>query len=272
MKTTATENSTTSQSLVDAQYLETAAATLQRHKRLSYAALHVPVDGSVLDLGCGPGTDTVPLAQRVVPQGRVVGVDADAAMIAAADQRAVSAGVRDRVTHHLGDAALLPFASDSFDAARSERLFQHLDHPDQALAEMIRVTRPGGRIVVLDTDWASVSIASDEVDIERTLSRIRAERYIRNGYAARTLFRYFREQRLEDIDLTPLPLLLTNHTLVRELGMLDPVEEIALSTGAISLGELALWLDGLLQAELSGAFFASVTMVMASGEKHFATQ
>jgi len=267
MKTAATSRSTTIPSLVDTHYLASAAATLQRYKQLSYAVLRVPVEGAVLDVDCGPGTDTIPLAQLVVPQGRVVGVDADATMIASATQRAVSAGVSDRVTHHLGDAVTLPFAADTFDATRSERLFQHLEHPEQALAEMIRVTRPRGRVVVLDTDWATVSIASPEIEVERTLARIRAERYVRNGYAARTLYRLFREQGLEEIELTPLPLILTDHALVRELGVLDQVEELALATGQISLGELALWLDGLLDADAAGAFFASVTMIMAVGRK-----
>lgn len=267
MSTAAPTRSMTAPSLVDTQYLANAAATLQRYKQLSYAALHVPVAGTVLDLGCGPGTDTIPLAQLVVPQGWVVGVDVDAAMITAASQRAASAGVSDRVTHHLGDATRLPFAANAFDVARSERLFQHLDHPEQALAEMIRVTRPGGRIVVLDTDWATVSIASSEIDVERTLARVRAERYVRNGYAARTLYRLFREQGLQEIELTPLPLILTDYPLVRELGALDQVEELALATGAISLGELALWLEGLVEAEATQTFFASVTMILAVGQK-----
>jgi ubiquinone/menaquinone biosynthesis C-methylase UbiE len=267
MQTTETQSSTTIPSLVDAQYLASAAATLQRYKQLSYAALRVPVDGVALDLGCGPGTDTIPLAQQVVSQGRMVGVDADATMIAAADQRAVNAGVSDRVTHHLGDATRLPFVDNSFDAARSERLFQHLDHPEQALAEMIRVTRPGGRIVVLDTDWATASIAHPEIDVERMLARVRAERYVRNGYAARTLYRLFREQRLQEIELMPLPLLVTEHVLARELGVLDQVEELALAMGAISLGDLALWLDGLLESETTGTFLASVTMLLVVGQK-----
>jgi hypothetical protein len=67
--------------------------------------------------------------------------------------------------------------------------------------------------------------------------------------------------------LTPLPLVLTNYSQVLELGMLDRVEQAALATGAMSLGELALWLEALADAEESQTFFATVTMMLVSGRK-----
>src|SRR5664280_2662475 len=57
-----------------------------------------------------------------------------------------------------GDARDLPFPAGSFDACRAERVFQHLPDPLRALTEMIRVTRPGGRVLVLDTDWGTTAV------------------------------------------------------------------------------------------------------------------
>jgi ubiquinone/menaquinone biosynthesis C-methylase UbiE len=59
------------------------------------------------------------------------------------------------VEFYPGNVYQLDFAENSFDAARAERLFEHLDHPKLALVEMIRVTRPGGRIVVASPDLDS---------------------------------------------------------------------------------------------------------------------
>ena len=57
-----------------------------------------------------------------------------------------------------GDISRLDIDDASFDGAHCERVFQHLDTPDAALAELIRVTRPGGRVVVIDTDWGMHAI------------------------------------------------------------------------------------------------------------------
>jgi SAM-dependent methyltransferase len=63
-----------------------------------------------------------------------------------------------RVEFRSGDISRLDFDDAAFDGVTCERVFQHLDTPDAALAELVRVTRPGGRIVVIDTDWGMHAI------------------------------------------------------------------------------------------------------------------
>src|SRR5215467_11579516 len=118
----------------DTSYLETAARFLREEKQLTYTAMHIQPGQRVLDVGCGPGVDTVALAGFVGASGSVDGVDADPAMVAEAEQRALAAGVHDRVHHHVADALALPFEANTFDAVRAERLFQHLGDPGAALA------------------------------------------------------------------------------------------------------------------------------------------
>jgi len=80
--------STTSKGYVDAEYLDTAAAQLATFKKLTYERMHVQPGQRILDVGCGPGTDTIPLAPYVGPSGQVFGVDNDPDMVAEADERA----------------------------------------------------------------------------------------------------------------------------------------------------------------------------------------
>jgi ubiquinone/menaquinone biosynthesis C-methylase UbiE len=100
----------------------------------------------VLDVGCWAGDGLRSLAEFVGATGRVVGVDTSKAMLAEARARTEGLAVECRV----GDAHRLEFATDTFDACRADRVFQHLERPREALAELVRVTRPGGWIVVMD--------------------------------------------------------------------------------------------------------------------------
>ena len=151
--------------------------------------------------GRGPGTDTIPLASIVGPAGQVTGVDYDPAMVTEAQARASEAGASSWVRHKQADASFLPFATGTFDACRSERLFQHVGQPAQVLGEMLRVTKSSGWIVVVDTDWSSFSVDSVDMGIERRLAGVLAQRVLQNGCAGRQLFRLFRQQQIQDISV-----------------------------------------------------------------------
>jgi ubiquinone/menaquinone biosynthesis C-methylase UbiE len=193
------------------------AERLRADKQRTYELMHLQLEDHVLDVGCGPGVDTIPLAQWVGPAGRVVGIDHDAGRIVEANQRAAEVGVSAWVHHYQSDALSLPFQTGAFAACRSERLFQHLLDPAAALAEMARVTRPGGWIVVLDTDWGTLSIDSEDTEIERRLARFEAERMRQNGYAGRQLWRLFKRQPLVDIRLEMRADYTTHYTFMRQV-------------------------------------------------------
>jgi ubiquinone/menaquinone biosynthesis C-methylase UbiE len=251
----------------DPEFLRRAAEQLLQVKRHSYELLRIAPGQQVLDVGCGPGTDTIPLAALVGPAGRVVGVDVDQAMVAVAAERAAQEGISAWVQHEQADAAALPFAAAAFDASRSERLFQHLIRPAAALAEMIRVTKPGGRVVVLDTDWATMSIDSDEIDVERRLVRVRAEVATHNGYAARRLYRLFKQADLAAVAVEVIPSFVTSYPLGRQLAVMDETERLALESGVVGAEELERFRAGLQEAEDNGWFFASLNLVLVSGQR-----
>jgi ubiquinone/menaquinone biosynthesis C-methylase UbiE len=118
----------------------------------------------VLDIGCGPGTLTVEFGRTVGEQGRVVGIDVDRWMVAAAKRHAEATRVSTWTTHRRGDCTALPFPSETFDACYCERVLQHLRDPAGAvaIAEGLRVLKPGGHVVFVDTDWTTLSVECDE--------------------------------------------------------------------------------------------------------------
>jgi arsenite methyltransferase len=126
-------------------------ADVTRQRVATTRALDLQPGDTVLDIGCGPGLLAEDMTATVGPSGRVVAVDSAATMARLAGRRSAGTfGVA------LGDATRLPFASNSFDAAAAVQVLEYVADADMALAEMHRVLRPGGRALVLDTDWASL--------------------------------------------------------------------------------------------------------------------
>ena len=118
----------------------------------AYLAGHLRPGLSLLDVGCGPGTITAGLAERVAP-GRVVGVDTAEAVLDEA--RRNTAGMRN-VEFAVADVHALDFDDDTFDVVHAHQVLQHVADPVGALREMRRVTRPGGLVAVRDADFGAM--------------------------------------------------------------------------------------------------------------------
>jgi SAM-dependent methyltransferase len=93
----------------------------------------------VLDVGCGPGALTAELVRRLGPAA-VTAVDPSPPFVAAAAERFPAVEI------HTATAEHLPFAADTFDAALAQLVVHFMDDPVAGLAEMRRVTRPGGTV------------------------------------------------------------------------------------------------------------------------------
>ena len=103
-------------------------------------------DATMLDVACGPGI----LACALAPHARhVTGIDLTPAMIAQAQARQAAAGLAN-LAWQIGDATALPFEDARFDRVTTRYSFHHMPEPAAVLAEMKRVCRPGGRLVVID--------------------------------------------------------------------------------------------------------------------------
>jgi arsenite methyltransferase len=130
----------------------------QRRRELVQDALHAQPGDRILDVGCGPGFYVAALLDRVGSGGAVVGIDISPDMLAIAAKR--SEGYAN-VGFHQTSATSLPLDDASFDAALSIQVLEFVEDVDAALAELHRVLRPGGRLVLWDIDWSTVSWHSD---------------------------------------------------------------------------------------------------------------
>lgn len=251
---------------VDPKYLQILALNVKPLKERSYDLMQLQNGHRVLDVGCGPGTDTIPLAQFVGPTGHVIGIDNDNLMIVTANRKAKDADVAGWVMHKQADATSIPYNSDYFNSCRCERLFQHVNLPEQILSEMVRVTVPGGWIVVADTDHSTMTIDTPDIDIEWRLRRFRTDRF-KNGYAGRQLYRLFRQQNLANIIVEIFLIFVTDYALGRYFALMGQVEQEAIAAGIVSKEELQHWHANLEKADKEGMHFSAIIMVVVAGRK-----
>ena len=148
------------------------AAVLSAHSRrgaadsAAYLLAHLRAGMDLLDVGCGPASITADLAERVAP-GRVVALDAAAGALEAARATLRERGLSEQVELTSGDVMALPFEDASFDVVHAHQVLQHLADPVGALAEMRRVTRPGGIVAVRDAVYSAMTWFPEPAGMEQ---------------------------------------------------------------------------------------------------------
>ena len=156
----------------------------------------------LLDVGCGPGSITRGLAQRLAP-GEVVGLDLSRETLAAAREDAAARGLTN-LTYTEGSVYELPFPDQSFDVAYAHQVSQHLREPAAALREMLRVLRPGGLVGIRDVDWGTVSYWPLDPRIDHFIE-VHFKTWYRNGgepRIGRQLKALFNAAPVTDVDVT----------------------------------------------------------------------
>ncbi|HEX8205992.1 MAG TPA: methyltransferase domain-containing protein [Solirubrobacteraceae bacterium] len=168
---------------------------VQRRRRLVREAIAARPGERVLDVGCGTGFYVAELLEDVGPDGAVTGVDPSAPMLTVARERCAGAP---NVTFAEGAATALPVEDASFDAAVSVQVLEYVEDVDAALRELRRVLRPGGRLVVWDVDWRTVSMHA--VDRERHDRVLRGwDRHLADPALPRTMAPRLRAAGFEDV-------------------------------------------------------------------------
>ncbi|WP_330285765.1 methyltransferase domain-containing protein [Streptomyces sp. NBC_00576] len=138
------------------------AAGVRRLRAWTQRALDPRPGERVIDVGSGTGSQTLVLAAAVEPSGDALGIEANPALREVAEQRGAAAGSRARFLD--GDALALPLPDATVDVVWCERVLQHLSEPDKAVGEIARVLRPGGRVALIDSDWATALLHPGDPD------------------------------------------------------------------------------------------------------------
>jgi ubiquinone/menaquinone biosynthesis C-methylase UbiE len=237
---------------LDKQY---AIPVIVEQRRRTLEALSACRGERILDIGSGPAFLTADLARLVGPGGRVCAVDASDAMLEVGRRRCASFPT---VEFKRGDARNLPYPDGAFDAAVAVQVYLYVPELDAALAELHRVVRPGGRAVVMDTDWgSSVWRSRDPARMARVLE-VWKQRYS-NGLVGRVLPAALRRAGFTIAQATAVPIVELTATEDDYSGgqLREIAKYVADQRGAVA-AEVQAWKSELLALADSGDYFFSL--------------
>lgn len=239
-----------------------ATGLLRQQKQRTVELLDLQPGQTVLDAGCGTGVDALLMTEWVGAAGQVVGVDVSARMIAAAHTHNTS----HPLTFCQADLCTLPFAEAAFDRGRADKTFQHLPDPRTALQEMIRVLKPGGRIVIADPDHDSLIIDTPYRELNRRFVQWRSDA-MRQGGIAHQIYALCREFGLEQILVEPFTTVFTDYATKKVTSpYLDEIHQ-AQKQGVFTPGEVNTWTTYLEAAIQEDRFFCLQTYIITTAIK-----
>ncbi len=155
----------------------------------------------ILDVGCGTGEVTARMAE-LFPEARVTGVDLIESHLALGRGKTVRFG--DRVRFQPADAFELPFAAGSFDLVVCRHVLQAIPTPERVLAEMVRVSKPGGRLHVVAEDYDMIHAAPTRIDVSyfwHAAPRAYSKAAGIDLHIGRNIHHHLRALPLDDIDV-----------------------------------------------------------------------
>ncbi len=250
-------------SYVTVEYLKKRASEEEAVNQESYRMLQVGEGMQVLELGCGPGTAVSVFSEATGSSGLVVGIDCDTKMI----QQANTASKQySNVVQLVGDAHRLPFEAAKFDRVYAKRLFQVLP-PTSAkrlFGEMQRVLKPGGILVMVDTDWTSVAVNFSDIELERRLTSFFRDHMRPNGLAGRQLLGMTQQGGFINVQVKVMSIIIRDFD---ESPFSNWLVDEALKAKVATPEEMEKWRSELEQKTAQGAFLFHVGTVLVSAKK-----
>jgi ubiquinone/menaquinone biosynthesis C-methylase UbiE len=233
-------------------------------KSKSYDLLDLKPGLVVLEAGCGLGDDALRIAERIIPGGKVIGLDASSAMIEKA--RLNARALQLPVEFLVGDVKALPFSYGVISRCRIDRVLQHIPEPLRAVIELVRVLEPGGSLLAYDNDWETFSIMSSDIETTRTIESLWRNSFV-NSAIGRDLHRHFLAAGLTEVHIDPYHSIIADFETADKIYNLRQTVERAVEGRYISAVQGRLWIDDLINRSMESRFSAALWAYSVVGEK-----
>jgi len=238
------------------------AEIVQQRERILEALAPSPGE-FIVDLGCGPGLLTRAIAEDVGRDGAVLGLDLSGPMLGLA--RARCTGIP-QLTLAAADAARLPVASGVADAVTAIQVLLYVERPQAAIAEMRRILRPGGRVVIVETDWQTAVVTAEDAALTRRMFD-GWDRAVASPRLPQRLLPMLGDAGFDSVRVRAVPVLSTRYEAAGYAGsMIAQCAAAAVSAGRTTEQEARDWRAGIEQRAEAGAFLFCVTRFLFTAE------
>jgi SAM-dependent methyltransferase len=217
----------------------------------------------ILDVGCGLGDDVLQLASRVGPGGRVMAFDYSRAMVARTLDR-VERG--SPVSGVVGDARRLPFSDGHFDGCRSDKVLQHVEGPERAVTEMVRVIRAGGRVAIAEPDWRTFTVTAPLPEVGAVLGRYACDS-IAAGWIGSAVGGLLEQAGMSEVSVARHRLVAEDLPTADRLFRVRDFVEGASREGLVTPDQALAWIEAAARVSEAGGFTARLGIFVSSGRK-----
>jgi ubiquinone/menaquinone biosynthesis C-methylase UbiE len=245
----------------DINYLQNSRRLLINLKERSYNFFREINNGTIIDLGCGAGNDVIELAKVIGEHVKIIGVDHDPVMLQQGKNDSKGIGNVDFI---LSEAWPLPFEDETISGLRTERVIQHLKNPEKVIQEINRILKKDHPLVIIETDWQSLSFYTEFVDIQNKVSAYLTDVKVNNGFAAKKLISYLQLSNFREIKFEIHPFVVNSLEEANEYFWIEKIVKEASEKGYIKDHEYKDFYNALQRANDENYFACSINLVVAS--------
>lgn len=230
------------------------------YKSLVVDEMQIEAGSTVLDLGCGSGSDLAAFAAVTGRMGRVIGIDSDAEAIVEANKRVADAA---EIEVAVGDVHHLPLPDGSVDRVHTDRVVQHVERPASVVGEAARVLAPGGVGAFAEPDWDTLVVDYPEPAVSAAYRRFIVDRAVCNARVGRQMPNLCEQYGLRATRVIPVTAIYRDVIQADHVFGFQRVTSRAVEAGYLSEADATAWLHYL----RSERFFASVSLFVTVAEK-----
>ncbi|HEY4326098.1 MAG TPA: methyltransferase domain-containing protein [Mucilaginibacter sp.] len=225
--------------------------------------LDIKEGNRVLDVGCGIGVQAQAMAKLVGAEGKVTGTDLSTVMVEIAKEKAASSNLP--LDFLAADAVAQPFPDQSFDRIRTERVLMYVKDLQTALREFKRLLKPGGKLVIFDFDWDTITIAHRDKALTRKIVRYASDSFP-NGRVGAELFAQMRKAGFEDVKVRPFSYAgsdIISHDIAKRIY--EGILQTGVSNSVFTQTEITNWWNEFDEEAKAGNLFVSYQGFIVGG-------